>query len=295
MTMRLRYGSRIPRYPVRTTAPTRLPTSQAALVLAPGNIDFLMRRVLKGGEGDYLAALLLAEVDLPEEAMSKFATQAEVSDCIAIVIRSKQWRQATPYLLKRLQENPTGFDYNTLAAIIDFGDASSLPVVKLFLQTRQAAIPFSPTEELACEALLTLPGGGQDADVVPLINRSWDRFCLAVTTQWKLPFLLYYFDTATTMIQNLIMLWDARGLVEAAKLIETLDSSESVLESTSDRLDPAIEREISQERERGLESLQSIVNQYLPDEMKFSYLDDSTQRKTRIDQMSRYFGSFTFP
>jgi hypothetical protein len=38
-----------------------------------------------------------------------------------------------------------------------------------------------------------------------------------------------------------------------------------------------------------------IVNEYLPNEMKFNYLDDSTQRKTRTDEMSRYFGSFTFP
>jgi hypothetical protein len=91
---------------------------------------------------------------------------------------------------------------------------------------------------------------------------------------------------------------DQRGLVEATRILDVLDG----LETPAARAgihgtweDERAARQFSEDRKRGLESLQAIVNPYLPGDLKFDHLAAGPERKKALARMAQYFARFTLP
>ena len=270
---------------------------QAALARAPRNIPMLVQRVVENESGDYIAAVLLSDIELPPDVLTGLVARIGSSDYVALVVAAKDVRQAIPGLHERLRRGATEFNSNTLSALGHFGDPSSLPVVESYLRERQGATSFERGEELACTTLITLAGGHPDPEGLALLNRSWDRYQDVAADQWFSPD--GYWDNilvATRMVENQVLMRDARGLVEAARLLRLLDSLERPIPAAEDetRVSDADWNRFSGGRQRGIESLQSIVNEYLPNALKYDHLADQSDRRRMLSHMASFFESFHF-
>jgi hypothetical protein len=257
--------------------------------LAYRNRSLLMRRVLDKGNGDFIAALLLADTEIPADELDAFTERASRSDYIAIVVSAKNRRQSVPALNRRLQEKVADFNSNTLIALRHFDDPSSLPIVKAFLAARQKTKSFERDEAWACDALLGLSGAHPAAEVIDLIGNSWNRY--RATDLLSSPRELGYgIEASIAMVECLIKLRDAQGLVEASRLLAELEA----LDPPTNSADAEAGDEFSRERRLGLESLQEIVNACLPTDAKFNYLAPPAARNKALKKMSAYFAGYKF-
>jgi subtilisin family serine protease len=253
------------------------PEARFAISLLPKKCDYLLDRTSRITMPNFYAALILAGTKLSQSQLETACRLLPKSDYMSIILKANKYKGAIPGYYKRLTETPDQFNTNTLYALCEMEEYSSVDTIKSFLKRRQQDPIPDGDEDVACYALSWLCSSG-DEESAALILATFERYKINYENNVQ-----FRYSSWRNMAEALVRVGYPSGFAIALKAIERMDDSMAKISQEANQEGDSTSEETSTDFEHYYKEFQHTLNSYTDFGFKFDFNAKGERRRMLLE------------